>query len=125
MLHRYIHSLGIYHLDLTPSNVLLTRSFRAKIADFGIAKDEEEIDAGKATVMVFGLVVLSAPQHGSCVHCWRAAKKCQYSIATCALSCVTHVCILCTTTDSCTPTCVTLCIQCMCTTIEAAASDII
>ena len=48
MLHRYIHSLGIYHLDLTPSNVLLTRSFRAKIADFGIAKfkDEEEIDAG-------------------------------------------------------------------------------
>ena len=47
--HRYIHSLGIYHLDLTPSNVLLTRSFRAKIADFGIAKDEEEIDAGKAT----------------------------------------------------------------------------
>ena len=49
MLHRYIHSLGIYHLDLTPSNVLLTRSFRAKIADFGVAKDEEEIDAGKAT----------------------------------------------------------------------------
>ena len=49
-IRRYIHSLGIYHLDLTPSNVLLTRSFRAKIADFGIAKDEEEIDAGKATV---------------------------------------------------------------------------
>ena len=47
---RYIHSLGIYHLDLTPSNVLLTRSFRAKIADFGIAKDDEEIDVGKATV---------------------------------------------------------------------------
>ena len=50
MLHRYIHSLGIYHLDLTPSSVLLTRSFRAKIADFGIAKDKEEIDAGKTTV---------------------------------------------------------------------------
>ena len=50
MLHRYIHSLGIYHLDLTPSNVLLTHSFRAKIADFGTAKDEEEINAGKATV---------------------------------------------------------------------------
>ena len=47
---RYIHSLGIYHLDLTPSNVLLTRSFRAKIADFGIAKDEEEIGVGKVTV---------------------------------------------------------------------------
>ena len=47
---RYIHSLGMYHLDLTPSNVLLTRSFRAKIADFGIAKGDEEIDVGKATV---------------------------------------------------------------------------
>ena len=102
-----MHSLGIYHLDLPQSNVLLTRSFRAKIADFGIAKDDEEIDAGKATVMGFGLVVLSAPQRGSCIHCWRAAKKCQYSIATCTLSCVTQ------------------CIQCMCTTIEAVASDII
>ena len=50
MLHRYIHSLGIYHLDLTPSNVLLTRSFRAKIADLGTAKDEEEIDVCKASV---------------------------------------------------------------------------
>ena len=50
MLHRYIHSLGIYHLDLTPSNVLLTHSFRAEIADFGTAKDEEEIDVDKATV---------------------------------------------------------------------------
>lgn len=49
MLHRYIHSLGIYHLDLTPSNVLLTRSFRAKIAEFGIAEGDEETDVGKAT----------------------------------------------------------------------------
>ena len=55
----------------------------------------------------FGLVVLSAPQCGSCVHCWRAVKKCQYSIATCTLACVT------------------LCMQCMCTTIEAVASVII
>ena len=46
---RYIHSRGIYHLDLTPSNVLLTRSFTAKIADFGTAKSDKEIDAGKAT----------------------------------------------------------------------------
>ena len=50
LLLRYIHSLGIYHLDLTPGNVLLTRSFKAKLADFGIAKDDEEVDAGKATV---------------------------------------------------------------------------
>ena len=48
--YRYIHSLGIYHLDLTPGNVLLTRSFKAKLADFGTAKSEEEIDAGKASV---------------------------------------------------------------------------
>ena len=30
--------------------MLLTRAFKAKIADFGIAKGDEEIDAGKATV---------------------------------------------------------------------------
>lgn len=47
---RYIHSLGIYHLDLTPGNVLLTQSFKAKLADFGIAKGDKEIAMGKATV---------------------------------------------------------------------------
>ena len=50
MLHRYIHSLGIDHLDLTLTNVLLTHSFRTKIADFGIAKDKGETDVDKATV---------------------------------------------------------------------------
>ena len=55
----------------------------------------------------FGLFVLSAPQCCSCIHCWRAVKRCHYSIAACTL------------------TCVTLCIQCMCTIIEVVASVVI
>lgn len=47
---RYIHSLGLYHLDLNPSNVLLTQSLKAKLADFGIAKDKCEASQQKATV---------------------------------------------------------------------------
>ena len=34
----YLHAQGIYHRDLTPKNVLLDRSLRAKVADFGVAK---------------------------------------------------------------------------------------
>ena len=33
-----------------PGNVLLTQSFKAKLADFGIAKGDKEIAMGKATV---------------------------------------------------------------------------
>lgn len=34
---QYLHSLGIMHRDISPSNILLDDVMRAKIADFGLA----------------------------------------------------------------------------------------
>ena len=38
-LYRYIHSQKLLHRDLKPDNVLLTRSLKAKLADFGMARN--------------------------------------------------------------------------------------
>jgi hypothetical protein len=41
----YAHSQGVYHRDVKPQNVLLTRKSQAKLADFGIARVLEDARA--------------------------------------------------------------------------------
>lgn len=40
----YVHSREIVHQDLKPENVLIDKDFHLKIADFGIACEEEDCD---------------------------------------------------------------------------------
>ena len=63
----YIHSQKIVHRDLKPENVLIDKDFNLKVADFGIACDEENCDilgAETGTYRWMAPEVLSRKPHG-------------------------------------------------------------
>jgi mitosis inhibitor protein kinase SWE1 len=43
---RFIHDLGVIHLDLKPANIFLTREGRFKIGDFGMASLWPRVSGG-------------------------------------------------------------------------------
>jgi serine/threonine protein kinase len=60
---QYLHANDIIHRDIKPSNILLFKdgdSYRAKIADFGIAKN---INATMASTQLIGTMEYMAPEY--------------------------------------------------------------
>ncbi|XP_065896778.1 uncharacterized protein [Dysidea avara] len=57
----YLHSssLGIVHCDLTPNNILLTKSLKAKIGDFGVSSF---LNNGTLTTQTPGTALYMAPE---------------------------------------------------------------
>jgi serine/threonine protein kinase len=58
---QFIHELGIIHRDVKPSNVLFDERGEPKLADFGLAKQEENV-AQTATGAVIGTPAYMAPE---------------------------------------------------------------
>ncbi|CAI5522556.1 unnamed protein product, partial [Closterium sp. Naga37s-1] len=47
----YLHSFGLVHRDIKPANILLGAKMQAKIADFGLVREEEGSTVGTTRVM--------------------------------------------------------------------------
>lgn len=45
---RHIHNLGILHLDLKPSNILITKSGSLQISDFGLSTRQGDTTSERA-----------------------------------------------------------------------------
>jgi len=65
---QYAHAKNIIHRDIKPSNILLTRSNKAKLCDFGLAKDLNVDSNLTMTGMVFGTPNFMSPEQ------WQGAK---------------------------------------------------
>ena len=60
----YLHSLGLFHRDLSTNNILLTSNFVAKVSDFGTVRIYDNMQKGELTKKP-GTPAFMAPETGT------------------------------------------------------------
>ena len=58
---RYAHENGLLHQDVKPGNLLLTKRWEVKVADFGLAKGKTQLSEGNAAAQTSGYTVAYCP----------------------------------------------------------------
>ncbi len=58
---RYSHENGLLHQDIKPGNLLLTRGWDVKVADFGLAKGKLQLAEGAGTALTTGYTLAYCP----------------------------------------------------------------
>ena len=58
----YSHKKGLIHLDIKPGNLLLTKEWDTKVADFGLAKAKSQLDDGSDATRSTGYTLAYCPR---------------------------------------------------------------
>ena len=62
---QYSHENGLIHQDMKPGNLLLSKEWDAKVADFGLAKAKEQLDDKSDTAKTTGYTLAYCPKEQS------------------------------------------------------------
>ncbi len=59
---QHAHEQGVIHRDMKPSNIIIDERGEAKVVDFGLARDEDELDRLTKTGALLGTPTYMAPE---------------------------------------------------------------